>query len=88
MKSKHPPQFFGDSDYKIIPKIHFPYTTLAAASNSLGISQQRMSRLLRILQVPIVKVGTLVLLPPAAVNKIHYALMTNEVKRGRKANAT
>lgn len=88
MKSENSPHFYGDSNYNIIPKKHFPYTTLAAASSQLHIRPQRMSRLLRILQVPIIKIGTLVLLPPEAMVSIRHALRTNQVKRGRKADAT
>jgi len=87
MKSKQSPQYYGDSDYNLIPLREFPYITIRAASLRLGVSQQRTTRLLKILQVPIIKVGTLVLLPPMAVEVVEHAIETNQVKRGRKPNA-
>jgi len=67
---------------------YFPYYTLAEASGLLSIRKQRMSRLLRILRVPIHKVGTLVLLNQDAYDRIEAAVIQNEVKRGRKPNVT
>ena len=46
-----------------------------------------MSRLLRILQIPVHKVGTLVLLDVDAIERLHEAVKNKEVKRGRKPNA-
>lgn len=79
---------YGDDDYTLLDEEFFPYYTLAQAADLLGIRKQRMSRLLRILQVPIHKIGTLVLLNQSAVDRIKEAITQKEVKRGRKPDAT
>lgn len=84
---KNSPVFYGDDEYNILPLKHFPYVTLEAAAEKLKIRKQRMSRLLRILQVPIYKVGTLVLLDDDAIDRIRDAIKNNEVRRGRKPDA-
>jgi len=86
MKTQNP-HGYGDDDYTLLPGDYFPYYTLAEAATQLGIRKPRMSRLLRILQVPIHKIGTLVLLNQEAYDRIEEALKKNEVKRGRKPNA-
>lgn len=78
---------YGDDDYNVISQDRFPYYTLAAAADSLGIRKQRMSRLLRILQVPVHKIGPLVLLDQGALERVEEAVDNNEVKRGRKPHA-
>ncbi len=79
--------FYGDDNYNVIPVKDFPYVTLADAADQIGIRKQRMSRLLRILQVPVYKIGTLVLLDSPAVSRVEEAVKDNEVKRGRKPDA-
>ena len=79
--------FYGDDEYNIVPQKHFPYLTLAEAASKLRVRKQRLSRLLRILQVPIHKIGTLVLLDDEAVGRVQEAIKQHEVKRGRKPNA-
>ncbi len=88
MKTKLSPAGYGDDEYSILDSEYFPYYTLAEASHLLRIRKQRMSRLLRILRVPIHKVGTLVLLNQEAYDRVETAVKKNEVKRGRKPNAT
>lgn len=87
MKSKNSPVFYGDDDYNLVPTQEFPYITLADGAKKLRIRKQRMSRLLRILQVPVHKIGTLVLLDQPAMDRLQEAVKNNEVKRGRKPNA-
>lgn len=86
MKSQSSPVHYGDDDYNLLDQEYFPYYTLADAAGLLNIRKQRMSRLLRILQVPVHKVGTLVLLNQEAFDRIEKALSRKEVKRGRKPN--
>ena len=88
MKTKLSPAGYGSDEYSILDSEYFPYYTLAEAAGLLRIRKQRMSRLLRILRVPIHKVGTLVLLNQDAYDRVEAALIQNEVKRGRKPNAT
>ena len=87
MKTQSSPTGYGDDDYSILESEFFPYYTLAEAAQLLRIRKQRMSRLLRILQVPVHKVGTLVLLIQEAYDRIETAIKRKEVKRGRKPNA-
>ncbi len=88
LKTQSSPAGYGDDNYTLLDGEYFPYYTLAEAAHLLQIRKQRMSRLLRILQVPIHKVGTLVLLNQEAYDRVEAALQSNEVKRGRKPNAT
>lgn len=88
MKTQSSPAGYGDDSYTLLDDEFFPYYTLAQAAQLLRIRKQRMSRLLRILQVPVHKVGTLVLLNQDAYDRIEQAVKNNEVKRGRKPNAT
>ena len=87
MKTQNSPVHYGDDDYNTIPLKHFPYHTLAEAADRLDVRKQRLSRVLRILQIPIHKIGTLVLLDKAAMDRLKEALKNEEVKRGRKPNA-
>ena len=87
MKTQSSEVGYGGDDYNVIPLAQFPYVTLADASRQLRIRKQRMSRLLRILRVPVHKIGTLVLLDQQAVRRVQEAVRNNEVKRGRKPNA-
>jgi hypothetical protein len=87
LKSQSSPVHYGDDDYNILDQEYFPYYTLAEAAVLLKIRKQRMSRLLRILQVPIHKIGTLVLLNQEAFDRVEKAVTRKEVKRGRKPNA-
>lgn len=87
MKTQSSPVTYGDDDYNILSEDFFPYYTLQDAAGLLGIRKQRMSRLLRILQVPVHKIGTLVLLNQDAYDRVEQALTRKEVKRGRKPNA-
>ena len=87
MKTQSSPPGYGDDNYTLLDETYFPYYTLAEAATLLKIRKQRMSRLLRILQVPVHKVGTLVLLNQEAYDRIEKAIENNEVKRGRKPNA-
>ena len=86
MKSQISPVHCGDDDYNLTDD--FPFYTLAEAADYLDIRTARMSRLLRILQIPVHKVGTLVLLNKEAVQRVEKALDENEVRRGRKSNAS
>ena len=88
LPAQNSPVHYGDDDYNILDEEYFPYYTLQHAATLLGIRKQRMSRLLRILQVPVHKVGTLVLLNQKAFDRIEEALSRKEVKRGRKPNAS
>ena len=86
LKTKNSPGY-GDDDYNVIPLKKFPYLTLADGAKRLRIRKQRMSRLLRILQIPVHKIGTLVLLDGDAIERLEVAVKNKEVKRGRKPNA-
>lgn len=86
LKTQNSPGY-GSDDYTLLDEEFFPYYTLAQAATLLGIRKQRMSRLLRILQVPVHKIGTLVLLNQTAYDRVEEALKRKEVKRGRKPNA-
>ena len=87
MKAQNSQVFYGNDNYNVMPQKHFPYYTLAEAATKLHLRKPRLSRLLRILQVPIHKIGTLVLLDDDAVTRVRVAIRQNEVKRGRKPNA-
>ena len=86
MKTKFSPGY-GDDDYNVLPMNRFPFVTLAAGAIQLRIRKQRMSRLLRILKVPVHKVGSLILIDNDAIIRLRKAIKNNEVKRGRKPDA-
>lgn len=86
LKIQNSQVFYGDDEYNVVPQKHFPYFTLAEAAERLDIRKQRLSRMLRILQVPIHKIGTLVLLDDEALSRIKAAVKQHEVRRGRKPN--
>ena len=73
-----------DSEYNVRPRMDFSYVTLKEGAEKLKITPQRMSRLLRILRVPVHKRGHTILLDPAACDRIKEALMNKEVGPGRK----
>ena len=72
------------AEYNVLPPESFQYLTLKEAADKLGISPQRMSRLLRILEVPVHRRGHTILLDGNATNRIGKALKDNEVSPGRK----
>jgi hypothetical protein len=74
----------AESDYNIRPYGHFPYWTLNEGAVKLGITPQRMSRLLRILEVPVHRRGYTIFLDTAALRRIRKALDSGEVRPGRK----
>ena len=88
LKSENAPTFYGDDDYNIIPLKDFPYLTLQAGASRLRIRKQRLSRMLRILQIPVHKIGTLILLDDMALDRVKVAVRNREVKRGRKPHAS
>ncbi len=73
-----------DSDYVIKSEENFPYLTLKEAAESIEISAQRMSRLLKILGVPVYQLGHTFLLDDSAIERVKKAMRDNEVTPGRK----
>ncbi len=88
MKQQHSPTGYGDDSYNILSPKKFPFVTLHEAADTLKIRKPRMSRILRILQIPVHKVGTLVLVDDEGVKRARQALKTGEIKRGRKIDAS
>ena len=82
-----PLQRAEDADYVFHPQKLFPYWTLNEAAKRVGISPQRMSRLLRILQVPVHRRGYTIFLDDGAITRVSRAIKQNEVKPGRKRKA-
>lgn len=87
MKQENSPVPSCTDQYNILPEKEFPFTTIREAATRLKVREQRISRMLRILKIPIHKIGTLVLIDEPAVDRMRRAIKTNEVKRGRKPHA-
>jgi len=75
------------SDYTLKDHDRFPFATLNEGARELGITPQRMSRLLRILEVPVHKRGYMIFLDTPAIKRIKKAIDRQEVKPGRKKSA-
>ena len=73
-----------DSEYNVRPQGDFSYVTLKEGAENLNITPQRMSRLLRILKVPVHKRGHTILLDTAACDRVKTALKNKEIGPGRK----
>jgi DNA-binding transcriptional ArsR family regulator len=73
--------------YNVSAGARFPMN-LSVASRELGISIQRLSRHLKILQVPVTRSGYAVLLDREGYARVRRALTKNEVRRGRKKKAS
>ena len=83
-KESSPLRNAEESDYFLAPQGQFPYSTLREGAKKIGITTPRMSRLLRILEVPVHRCGYTILLDEAAVRRIARAVRDSEVKPGRK----
>lgn len=77
----------ANAAYNESTRARFPMT-LTSASRELGISIQRLSRHLKILQVPVTRQGYAVMLDQPGFSRIRRALSKNEVRRGRKKKAS
>ena len=73
-----------DADYTLHPQRLFPYWTLNEGARRIGITPQRMSRLLRILEIPVHRRGYTIFLDDGAINRVSRAIKKEEVKPGRK----
>jgi len=73
--------------YTESPACRFPMS-LTAASRDLGITVQRLSRTVKLLQVPVSRIGYTILLDRDGFRRIQKALKNNEIKRGRKKKAS
>lgn len=87
MKQQNSHSGYGDDNYNTVPHTQFPYITLAEGAERLKIRKPRMSRILRILQIPVYKIGSLILLDDEGLKRARKAIKTKEIKRGRKAHA-
>ena len=77
-----------DAEYNFAPADQFPYITLAEAASKLSITPQRLSRQLRILQVPVFRIGYLILLDDSGVARIKTSLAEKEIRPGTKKRKT
>lgn len=73
-----------DAGYNFLPEKQFPFLTLQEAAEDLDVSPQRLSRLLRILSVPVFRRGYVIFLDRSALKRVRDAVTNKEVKRGRK----
>lgn len=74
------------TEYSLLPIDDFPYWTLQEAANELDISSPRLSRLLRILKVPVYRIGYLILVTEVGIERIRDSLEKEEIRPGRKRN--
>jgi hypothetical protein len=70
--------------YNVHPDERFPYLTLAEGAHQLKVSPNRLSRLLRILSVPVYRKGYTIFLDGAALGAVKAALKEKTVRPGRK----
>jgi hypothetical protein len=77
-----------DSGYKILPRKEFPYYSLEEAAQELEIHPTRLSRLIRILQIPVHRPGTgkrcPIYVDKSGFSRAKKALTNREVSAGRK----
>lgn len=64
----------------------FPMT-LSSAALALNISPQRLSRHIRILQVPVSRAGYSVMIDAEGFARVKRGLKAKEIRRGRKKKA-
>jgi hypothetical protein len=77
----------ANSAYTESRATRFPMS-LTSASRDLGITVQRLSRTIKLLQVPVSRIGYTILLDRDGYRRIQKALKNNEIKRGRKKKAS
>lgn len=65
----------------------FPLT-ITAAAKELRVTQQRLSRYLKRLQVPVTRLGYSVLIDARGYARVKKALAQQEIRRGRKKKAS
>jgi hypothetical protein len=72
-----------ESDYAPL-NYDFNFASLIDTAKELDASPQRVSRLLRILQIPVHRIGNTILLDNSAVHQVRDAIENGTVRRGRK----
>lgn len=77
----------GNYAYNECARTRFPMN-LTSASRELGISIQRLSRHLKILEVPVTRQGYAVMIDRSGYARVKKALERREVRRGRKKKAS
>lgn len=73
-----------DSNYNLRPEAAFPFWTLAEGAKKLKVSTSRLSRLLRILSVPVYRKGYTIFLDGGALLTVEEAIKERTVRPGRK----
>lgn len=73
-----------DSQYNIRSESAFPYWTLAEGAKKLKLSTNRLSRILRILAVPVYRKGYTIFLDRSALHTVERAIQERAVRPGRK----
>ena len=73
-----------ETPYKIVSSDVLALTTLTEAAELFSVSTQRLSRILRALQIPVHQLGITILLNPTSLDLACQALKEDTLKRGRK----
>ena len=85
MKHKNSPlKRARESEYNLLAENKFPFLTLREGAQELEITPQRLSRHLRILEVPVHRKGYTIFLDDTAIRRVTRALTRHEIKRGRR----
>lgn len=71
------------SDYNIRTD-SFPLSSLSDAAARLKITINRLSRILRILSIPVYRQGYTIYLDDAAIARVKEALRSREIRPGRR----
>ncbi len=79
--------FSGDGAYTLREPERFPMN-LSAAAGDLGITQQRLTRIVKFLKIPLTRHGYALLLDQAGYLSVKRALKEKKIKRGRRPKAT
>ena len=79
--------FSGDSGYTLREPERFPMN-LRAASKALGISQQRLTRIVKALAIPVTRNGYSLLIDHVGYSSARRALKEKKIKRGRRPKGT
>lgn len=79
--------FSGDSGYTLRDPERFPMN-LSAAASDLGITQQRLTRIVKHLAIPLTRLGYSLLIDHAGYLSAKRALKEKRIKRGRRPKTT
>lgn len=74
-------------EYTLKDNDDLPFYSLAEAADITGIHPNKLSRYLKLLSVPVYKLGHMILLDDPAIDRIELAVKNREIRPGVKSKA-